>query len=73
MREPTSLRGGEGLVTAQIREVGKERWCREQRWWWRNNNRDAVDVRLKLCSPSKIMFNIDTYTSDNKIKICTIQ
>jgi len=41
-------------------------------WWWRNEsnvNRDAVDVALKLRSPTKIMFDTDTYYPDNKIKI----
>jgi hypothetical protein len=31
-------------------------------------NYDAVDVQLKLYSPSKIMFDIHTCISDNKIK-----
>jgi hypothetical protein len=42
------------------------------RWWWRNEsnvNCNAVDVALKLCSPTKIMFDTDTYYPDNKIKI----
>ena len=34
-----------------------------------NINRDAVDVRLKLRSPSMIMVDIRAYKSDSKIKI----
>jgi hypothetical protein len=33
-----------------------------------NVNHDAVDVTLKLCSLTKIMFDTDAYYPDNKIK-----
>jgi hypothetical protein len=33
-------------------------------------NRDAVDVRLTLCSPPYIAFNMNALNADNKIKIC---
>ena len=45
----------------------------EDGWWWKRNesnvNRDAVDVTLKLHSPTKITFDTDIYQPDNKIKI----
>jgi len=36
---------------------------------WTNLIRDAVDVGLKLRSPSKITLDINACSSDNKIKI----
>jgi len=32
-------------------------------------NHDGVDGRLELCSPSKIMFDMDVCQCNNKIKI----
>jgi hypothetical protein len=47
-----------------------------ERWWWVKEsgrrakfNRDGVDGRLKLRSPSKITFDMDVCTLDNEIKI----
>jgi hypothetical protein len=47
-------------------------------WWWRNEggrtkiNHDVIDGGLKLRSPTNIMFDMNAYKSDNKIKICFI-
>ena len=50
---------------------GKGRW-----WWWRNKaniDRDAVDVGLKLQLPSMIIFDMNTFKSDNEIKVRIIR
>jgi hypothetical protein len=47
-------------------------------WWWRNEggrtkiNCDVVDGGLKLRSPTKIMFDMNTYKSNNDNKNCII-
>jgi hypothetical protein len=48
-----------------LRTDGGGPWCRNES----NVNCNVVDVTLKLCSPTKIMFDTDTYYPDNKIKI----
>jgi len=69
------MRGGAlvaRLLRVAERELGWQGWWW---WWWRNErgptkiNHDAVDDSLKLCSPTKITFNIDTCSSENKIKL----
>jgi hypothetical protein len=35
-------------------------------------NHDGVDGGLKLCSPSEIVFDMNVYLFDSKIKICVI-
>jgi len=53
--------------------AARARW-----WWWRNKgeqttiNCDVVDGSLKLRSPLKIMFDIDTCSPDNKLIFCII-
>jgi hypothetical protein len=57
---------GCGLEEAVVlRTDGGGLWCRNES----NVNCNVVDVTLKLCSPTKIMFDTDTYYPDNKIKI----
>jgi hypothetical protein len=38
----------------------------------RTSTVDAVDVQLKLRSPSKMVFDMNTREPDNKIKSCII-
>ena len=75
--EPTSLNRGKGLVAESTGDVGGERARAGvvERWWWVKEsgrrgkfNRDGVDGGLKLCSPSKIMFDMDVCNLNNKIK-----
>ena len=73
--EPTYLNIGEGLMLALLCVVEKEGGAEEGRWWWRNErgrpniNRDAVDLRFKLRSPSKIVFDMNARLFDKKIKV----
>jgi len=72
--EPTYLNIGEGLVLDLLCVVEKEGGAEEGRWWWRNErgrpniNRDAVDLRFKLRSPSKIAFDMNAGQFDKEIK-----
>ena len=76
--EPTSLSRGEGLTAESTGEAETERvraGVVVERWWWMKEsgrrmkfNRDGVDGRFKLCSPSKITFDISTCKSDSKLK-----
>jgi hypothetical protein len=73
--EHTSLSRGEGLARRRSTvEVGGREGEGEGCGWRRKErtseiNRDAVDVKLKLRSPTKIEFDMNAYESDSKIKI----
>jgi hypothetical protein len=76
--EPTSLNGGEGLVTGWTGEVqgvqgegegsGRKEVVVEENE--RTSTHDGVDVCLKLRSSAKITFDMNACQPDNKIKSC---
>jgi len=72
---PTSLKRGEGPPGGWTHVIGGELKWRGRRWWWWDErrwtkiNRDAVDGGLKLRLPTKIAFDINAASCDNKIKM----